>query len=238
MEKLSEIISKKVVALAEGEEVGYILSPIFLTDGSALVGFVICDGESEVEKFLDACDVVSYSGEQVFITSILAMQNLEAEQQSNPLGKIVYDENGVNLGRVRECLLEKNKVKKLLTDRCEIMQKNIAFIGKDFVIFKKYKKNSKKNIKNNKKMLNFSKISPKVEILNQINLQNQQLNFSSSLPIKVAANKSRLIGKTLTKNIFGYNNEIIAKKDEKITEKIINRAIKHDKLNFLFFFSK
>ena len=238
MEKLSEIISKKVVALAEGEEVGYILSPVFYADGSELLGFVICDGESEVEKFLDIGDVVSLSGEQIFITSISSMQNLEIDQLSNPLGKLVYDENGVNLGRVEECELEKNRIKKLLTDRCEIMQKNIECIGKDFVIFKKNKKNNKKIAKNNKKLINFSKISPKVEILNQINLQNQQLNFSSSLPIKVTANKSKLLGKTLTKSIFGYNNEIIGKKDEKITEKIINRATQHNKMNFLFFFSK
>ena len=83
-----------------------------------------------------------------------------------------------------------------------------------------------------------AKISPKVEILNQNNLQNQQFNFSSSLPIKATANKSKLLGKTLTKSLFGYNNEIIGKKDEKITEKIISRAIKHNKMNFLFFFSK
>ena len=238
MEKLSEIISKKVVALAEGEEVGYILSPVFYSDGSELLGFVLCDGESEIEKFLSVQDVVSCSDEHVFIKSISAMQNLEIEQLSNPLGKLVYDENGVNLGRVEECELEKNKIKKLQTDKCEIMQKNIECIGKDFVIYKKNKKNSKKSEKNNKKSFNFSKISPKVEILNQNNLQNQQFNFSSSLPIKATANKSKLLGKTLTKSLFGYNNEIIGKKDEKITEKIIARAIKHNKMNFLFFFSK
>ena len=58
------------------------------------------------------------------------------------------------------------------------------------------------------------------------------------MPIKTYANKSLLMGKILTNDILGFNNEIIGKKDEKITEKIIKKAINHNKLNFLFFCSK
>ena len=36
----------------------------------------------------------------------------------------------------------------------------------------------------------------------------------------------------------GYNNEIIAKKYDIINQNIINRAKKHNKLNFLFYYSK
>jgi len=42
-----------------------------------------------------------------------------------------------------------------------------------------------------------------------------------------------LIGRVMTNDIFGYNNEIIVQKNEIISQKIINKAKKHNKLNFL-----
>ena len=235
MEKLSEIISKKVISIGEGEEVGYILCPIF--EDKNLLGFSVCDEESELEKFL-SIDDLSFCGDEVFIPSIFCMQNVTVEEGVSPLGKLVYSSEGQCLGRVEECFLEKNKIKKLQTNLCEIMQKNIAQIGKDFVIFQKNNKKSIKNAKKSQKNIKLTEILPKVEILNKIENENNYLNFSSTLPIKVIANKCSVIGKKLTKDVYGFNNELIGKENQIITEKMIKKAVKHNKYNFLLFCSK
>lgn len=235
MEKLSEIISKKVISTGEGQEVGYVLCPIF--EDKNLLGFSVCDEESELEKFLSIDDLL-FCKDEVFIPSIFCMQNVIVEEGVSPLGKLVFSDDGQCLGRVEECFLEKNKIKKLQTNLCEIMQKNIACLGKDFVIFKK---NNKKSIKNNKKSQKNTKITeilPKVEILNKIDNENNFLNFSLALPIKAIANKSTVVGKKLTKDVYGFNNELIGKENQIITEKMIKKAVKHNKYNFLLFCCK
>ena len=236
MEKLSEIISKKIITIEEGKMVGYIIKPVF--DNCQLVGFISCDDESEIEKFLLYEDIKNINKEGVLISSVYAMQNVDIEGGNSPLGKIVFDQNGVNLGRVEECYLDKKNIKKLQTNLCEIMGKNIACIEQDFVIFQKNNKKIKKNQKKSLKNINFIQKNPKVEILNKIENKNNEPDFQPSYPIKVTANKSKLLGKKIVKDILGFNNEIIAKKDEIINSKIINRAIKHNKLNLLFFNSK
>ena len=235
MEKLSEIISKKVISIGEGEEVGYILCPIF--DNKNLLGFSVCDEESELEKFL-SIDDLSFCGDEVFIPSIFCMQNVTVEEGVSPLGKLVYSSEGQCLGRVEECFLEKNKIKKLQTNLCEIKKKNIAQIGKDFVIFQKNIKKTIKNAKKSQKNVKLIENLPKVEILNKIENENNYLNFSSTLPIKVIANKSSVLGKKLVKDVYGFNNEIIGKENEIITEKMIKKAVKHNKYNLLLFCSK
>ena len=236
MEKLSEIISKTIYAVDEGKMVGYILCPVF--EDCFLQGYIVCDDEVEQEKFLSSKDIVSSTKEAIFINSIFDMQNVEMLSAVSPLGKFVFDSNGTNFGKVEECYIENNFIKKLQTNICEIMSKNIATIGKDCVIFAKHKKNQKKSIKNYNKNINLIEKLPKVEILNKIQNKNETLEFSSTLPIKAIANKSKLIGKKITKDIFGFNNEIIAKQDEIINEKIIKKANKHNKINLLFFYSK
>lgn len=236
MEKLSEIISKNIYAIDEGKMVGYILCPVF--ENCFLQGYIVCDDEVEQEKFLSSKDIVSSTKQAMFINSIFDMQNVEIITAISPLGKLVFDNQGTNFGRVEECFIENNYIKKLQTNLCEIMQKNISTIGQDCVIFNKNKKNRKKTIKNYNKNINLITKLPKVEILNKIENKNEMLEFSSTLPIKAVANKSKLIGKKITKDILGFNNEIIAKQDEIITEKIIKKANKHNKINLLFFYSK
>ena len=140
MEKLSQIISKRVISINDACNVGYVLNVVFDENYNYIIGYIINDEESEVEKYLAVEDAVVLSDEGVFIQSVFSMQNLNVESQNNPIGKMVYDKKGDCLGRVEECFLEHNKLIKLQTNCCEIMQKNIYSIGKDFVIFEKNKK--------------------------------------------------------------------------------------------------
>ena len=61
-------------------------------------------------------------------------------------------------------------------------------------------------------------------------------------PVMVATSGAKLISdeaiETLKENLFGLNNEIIAKKGEKINKKLINKALSHGKGNMLLFLSE
>ena len=80
---------------------------------------------------------------------------------------------------------------------------------------------------------------PKIEFDN-IELK-PKANYKISenpLPQRMITSQNYLLGRKLSKTIYGINNEIIAKKDCLITEKILNAAKNHNKLVELAVFSK
>ena len=73
---------------------------------------------------------------------------------------------------------------------------------------------------------------PKIEI-QQINIENKKNDIA--IRTKIYSSSRLLIGKLTTNDVFGYNNELIIKKNEIITKNIIEKAKKHNKLTFLMF---
>ena len=58
------------------------------------------------------------------------------------------------------------------------------------------------------------------------------------LPTRIYLNTKSLLGQVVTEDILGYNNELIAKKNDVINTKIINKAKLHNKLIILKYYSK
>ena len=56
-----------------------------------------------------------------------------------------------------------------------------------------------------------------------------------SKPEKVSLSSKFYVGKCACDDVFGYNNERIVKREEKVTKSIFENAKKHNKLNELFF---
>ncbi len=227
MENLEMIFGKKVLALRQAEGVGYILNICFDNDLNKLKGFIVIDEESENELFLPLQKVLSFNGECVIIEDVSDCE-LSLEEEVNPLGKIVYDSKGVNLGVVERVEIKNKKIDKLITNKCEIKQKYISNFGKEFIIFSlKKQKKLKNNIKNEK----IIKI-PKIEIMREENL------ITDKSPSKLAINVAMLLNRISTADIYGMNNELLIKKGEIINQNYINKVKKHNKLNYLFFNSK
>lgn len=55
------------------------------------------------------------------------------------------------------------------------------------------------------------------------------------MPSKITVNSDILIGKKLSRDIVGKNNELILKQNQILTAKQVILAKQHDKLNELFF---
>lgn len=244
MEKISSIISKKVISLEEGGAAGYVLDAVFDESLKTFEGCIIADDETENTFFLDRKAILSQGEDCVIIESESVLEYDISSQTNNPIGKEVYDEKGVFLGRVIDAEISGKNLKKIITKKCEIPQKFIKKSGINYIIFgiyKNIKKNKNKLIfKEKEKIKNLNEALPKVITLtenniSQINAKSEEL---SQLQMRVFASPNSLLGRTLTRDLFGMNNEIIARKNEKIDKKIIKNAKNHNKLNILAYFSQ
>lgn len=225
MEKISSYISKKVISL-EGEFSGYVLDAIFDEKLDSVQGFLVVDEESEETFVLKKGDIKSASESCVMIDSILALTKAIEEDTFNPINKNVYDTNGVYLGKVIDVLVHGQAVKRIITDKCEFFKRFLRKIGKKNIIFGK-------------------KIASKVKVKELFIAQDtqqtvtiQNLTNNQSKPYRIFANQNSIMGRTMQSDLYGYNNEIIAKKFDIINQNIINRAKLHNKLNFLVYYSK
>lgn len=227
MEKISNNISKKVISLHEGEFIGYILDAVFDEDLDSLQGFLVVDDESEETFILNKENIKSVGDDCIMMDSTHNLKRSFDEDTFNPIGKNVYDANGVYLGTVIDVVVQGRSVRRIITDKCEFFKRNIRKIGKNNIIF------GKKSLKNTKRQALFvidESLNQKVTTLS--------VKEKQSKPYRIFANQSSIIGRTMTSDLYGYNNEIIAKKFDIINQNIINRAKLHNKLNFLLYYSK
>ncbi len=234
MEKVSKIISKKVLTLDNASQVGYVVNVIFDDRVKYFTGLIIVDDESENSFILQKEDIYSMSDEVIMIKSASRLQFNISSKSNNPVGKEVYDCHGNFLGRVIDVELQGKVVKKIITSLCEFPQKFVRKSGDNFLIFGTYQK-EKKEVDFKEKVGEYkSDFLPQVTITDIPKVENKK----TESPMRLYANSSLLIGKTVTNDIFGYNNELIAKKYDKINQKIINKAKRHNKLIILNYYSE
>lgn len=229
MESIKSYISKKIITL-EGDYVGYVLNVVFDNDFKNLLGFVMVDEESEEELFLDKSNIVSFGQDCFVIESATCIKPLILLSSFLPLGKEIFSQEGISLGIVRDVFVGNFITQKVVSDKAEILAKQIVSVGKNCIIIGKKKKQKKENkfpqnVDNNKKVF-----------ITQINNNFEDKN--SQKPIKLIGNINSVLGKIIKENIMGLNNEIIAKKGEKINKKIIDKALAHGKSNLLLFYSE
>ncbi len=208
----------KIVFTLEGKRFGYVLD-VAISDWKN-VGYYVVDDETEGEFFLHKEDILQESKDFVLIENEGKMEiSLSRE---NFRGKQILDEFANDYGRVSGFVFSKNVCTKIVTEKCEILTKYIKIIGKDALfVFNKKRKNVK-----NKQTFPKTTQNIKVEIMEKKKV---------TVPEKITLSSSFYVGKICVADVFGYNNERIVSKGEKITKSIFEKAKKHNKLNQLFF---
>ena len=234
MERISNIISKKVVSIEESLCVGYVLDVCVDTSKKMVKGYLVCDESNEVINFLSTKNMLA-NNDYIIIKNINMLEFGDFVEPKNPIGKEVLDENGFSLGRIIDFEVENGKILKLISKKCEINPKHIIDFNGDFLIFSQSKK------KPIKKEFNFKNLNKqdlqKVEIQSFVLEKKENLN-SVQIPFKSRILTNNLLGRILINDVFGLNNELIGRKNEIINEKIIKKAKSHNKVNHLFFNSK
>ncbi len=213
-----ENISKMVVAQNGGKKVGYVLD-VALDENMQKVGYYVVDEESEGEFLVRRENIVAVSEEIVLIADV---SNLEfAGERKSLLGKHVLSDGCQDLGMVKNLQFCGKKCTKLVTDKCEILAKNVRDVGEDFVFV------SFKRKRPEQKTFDFPRSG------NDTIVQIQ--DFQKTNPETVRLSPSFYVGRVCTQDIFGYNNEKIALSGEVVTRAIVEKAKRHNKLNQLFF---
>ena len=233
MEKISNFISKKVISIDDGNLVGYVLNVIFDENLKNFQGLIIADEESENVFVLNREDIVSIGDDCVMIDNAVKLQFF-ISSSNNPIGKLVYDCHGNMLGRVLDVEISGKSVKKIITDKCEFPQRFIKKAGDNFIIF-----GTPKKAKETKSFIEQVGEYEAGEIpLSYVTINASQSSVAQEQQTRLFANSSALVGKMVTNEVLGLNNEIIAKKFDIIDKKIINKAQRHNKLNLLAYYSK
>lgn len=234
MEKASKYISKKVISIDDGNLVGYVLNIIFDNNLKTFEGLIVIDEESENSFVLEKKNILAVGEDCVMIENTFVMKFDISSLSNNPIGKIVYDRQGNMLGRVIEVEILGKNVKKIITNKCEIPQRLICKSGDNFLIYGNPIKN-KKNKSFNQQIS--ESISPNLPI-SFATIQAVPESKPAENQARLFANSNMLIGRRVSNDILGLNNELIANKFDIIDKNIVNKARKHNKLNLLAYYSK
>lgn len=229
MEKISNEISKKVISLTSGNVIGYVIDVLFDENLRNIKGFLIVDDESEEVFFLSSDDIFSKSNECFMVENESNLELYISSLFNNPIGKLVYDENGLNLGKVIDVYFEKTIVKKIVTNKCEFPIQYLKKAGNHCLIYGKSSSKTKKNKFSFQTKTNL----PSVYIQNATSKIESK---ESEYPTRLRTKSELLIGKRVVKQILGFNNELIAKENDIVTKNIIQKAKLHNKYNLLMFY--
>ena len=228
--KLSNMYGKKIFALYEGEIIGTIADSIFNSDYNKIYAFKIFDNE-ENEFELRLCDIKCFS-DCVVITNKNKLNSYVDTCKKSLFFKDVISEFAEFLGKIVDAEIdETGNVINFFTESNVVLNPKNIYVRKDFIFYSESK-------------ISISNYRPKKARTNILeNIQVKILNFESTaknyniFPSKIKFNTDTILGKIAKQNLIGLNNEVIIKANQIITERTIEDATRHNRLNQLYFIS-
>lgn len=245
---LSDIISKPVITLSDGEMQGVVVNANFndkLNRVTSLEVIGQTELNSEDELILDANSIFCIGTDAIIIKSAdLTLKEItQIEKSNNPINALAYSVEGEFLGKITNVNLnDKLTVNNLLTLNCELKISDLTVFSKNVYLFNTKQIKIKRQVK--------KKFSPKVNLLQNVtslpvitDKENVKIMDMSKdiniLPTHTTATTNNiLLGKKLIKTLQSTNGEIIARKDTVITQKILVQASKFNKLREMALNSK
>lgn len=218
-----DYLAKKVYDRDSGKVIGYVLDLAIDFQTLSVTGLYVVDEESEGEYLLRFADVEKVA--DVVIVSDLSRLEFVGRREKGLLGKEVLSVDGTSLGVVDGLTFEKKKIKSICTNLCEIASKLVGTIGEDCIFLKGKAKRKKRQ-------------SPFQVVEGEQKVEVMRVSGEGVAPERINLSYNFFAGKLATGDVFGYNNERIVEKNEKITKNIFENAKKHNKLNELFFVIK
>ena len=215
MENISKIVLTKT-----GKKIGFVLDVAIDFDTMEKQGFIVVDELTEEEFLLKRQSILSSSTKYILVEDETILEF--CPQHKTFFGKEIMDESCQSYGFLREIVFKKNKCHKFVTQKCEILAKNIVCVGEDFIFAQFHRK----------KKLTQKKPFMRVDEALMVGA----LDFKKPIvPEVVRLSSSFYVGKISSQDIFGYNNERIVAKGEVVTSGIVKKAKVHNKLNQLYF---
>ena len=242
----SDFISKAVIDINSAEMLGTVKTLYFSETLRRIEAIIAFNDDTETDISIDPKYIHSVGSSAVMVKNfgLLMFENF-TQGRNNPLGAFAYSLEGELLGMVTEIeLTEKYMTRKVFVeatayDASQIMGVNQGTVlvnnsGKKLVRKKTMPKQKTKKEGHQVTIMPIE-LPPKIEVPQ--NYDKPYVVDSSPSPQRIITNQSFLVGRKASKTIYGINNEIIARKDANITQKIIENATLHSKLNELAVFS-
>ena len=229
--KLSNIIGKQVFCVYDANVLGTIHDVAFDDKYTKILGIYFFD-QDENEYFLKSKNIYAISDFVTIKNTSFLSPEIILDKPLSPLGKLVVDTLGVNFGNISDIEFDdKFKVTNFETNQGKkVDPKTLIFISNNFVLGNNVKISSfrpKKPYTNNNILNNLT--------VTMMKLQEPLQETKKLMPTKITVNSDVLIGKRLSKDIIGKNNELILKQNQILTSKLVLLAKQHDKLNELFY---
>ena len=221
------LIGKQVCSIYEGEVVGTVLSVVFNEHYTKIKSLLIFNNEEE-EFEINIKSTLSV-GDCVVIKNISLLKPPYSQANLSRVFLNVYDLNAKHLGKIVDISFnEAGVVENFITSNDVFLRPENTYLRKDFIIHTEQKL-SIKNMKPKLNKMDLSKI--KVNILNISDAK----DMSYFVPNKLQYNPNSILGKISKDDLVGLNKEIIIHKNQVITEKIIQDATRHNRLNQLYY---
>ena len=228
--KLSNLIGKQVFCVYDASIVGTIHDVVFDEKYKKILGIYFFDQDEnefyiKKQNIYSICDFVTIKNTNSISTSIVLDKPL------SPLGKLIVGTNGENFGNITDIEIDDNfSVQHFETNQNkQVLPTQVIFAMKNFV----YGENvhiASFRPRVHKIQNSLQNLTVKIMDIPKIEEQKQRL-----MPTKITVNSDILIGKRLSKDIIGKNNEMILKQNQVLSAKHILIAKQHDKLNELFY---
>lgn len=233
-----ELNSLSVLSLYEGELVGSVNKLLFDKKLKKICKFELV-GSDGVKLFLAAKNVYHVGKNALTIknNNLISIKEEFQEFCVAPVGAKAYSIKGEFLGVISEIAVDDKFItSNIVLDNGEALNiNNLATCGKNTLIF--YKDTEKTKIKQ------FAPKQPKT-------YKRKKIAVVESLPIEMKTeikenvqerfnqDSSFLIGRTCTKDILNFNNELLIKSQSVINKKNLKEITKYGKLKELMIYSK
>lgn len=229
--KLSEIIGKQVFDIYNANIVGTIHDACFDEKYSKILGFYFFDQE-ENEFYLKTSNIYAL-GDYITIKNLSKISSdFSLTNPLSPLGKNVIGTSGQDYGVLSDIEFDdKFVITSFVTNKTAVKVEQILQISTNMVV-----KTGDVKLQNfrpqgrRKEQINLDNLTVSV-----MQMPNEETKNLQLMPKKLTVNSDILIGKKLSKDIIGKNNELILKQNQTITAKQLIVAKQHDKLNELFY---
>ena len=224
--KLTSLFGKQIFALYEGEIVGTISGAIFDYAFTKIQSFKVFDqDENEFELKIDNIKSMS---DCVLISNKNKLALFYDYSKKSPIFKLVLNDKAEEVGKIIDAEINDNgTVASYVTDKNITLLPQNMYPRKDFIYYCENKVNISAMRPRNKKI---QLPDIKVKILNF-----EEQKITNFIPNKIKYNPNSILGKTAKCDLFGINNELIIRANQTITEKIIDDASRHNRLNQLFY---
>lgn len=237
MLKVSEIISKDIISVYEGQTIGTIKNITFNHNLTKVDKFILFHDEAEATSCIEKNNIYALSEDGLMVKNISKI-DFFSETENNPLNKKIYSISAVDYGKISDIFLDEkcNVIKIVTTKQKEFLPTDILKFG-DYVCIINDKE-SKVKISSFKPKTKFSTPTIleniQVKIFNMEENQEQEVQ-PPPLPQRITTDLQNLIGKKVSKTILGRNNELIIKQYGVISKQTIEKAKIHNKTKDLIF---